>query len=383
MDLMRRLLILASAIVFVDTISYAALVPLVPYFSETLGLSKSAVGLLSGVFGAGVFVGSVPGTYLASRVGVKQAALVGLSLLSVTSFVFGLAETPGALIAIRFVGGVGSAFSWVAAFTWLTRRAPEEKRGQYIGTMLSAAVAGALLGPVVGSAAASFGILPSFSAIGVLGAGILVWTLFEGAPKMGAPSPLLQMLRKALGFRLLPGLWFIALSPLLFGSLAVLVPLQLGGAGWGATAVGAVFLVSAAFEAVLHPLFGRWADRSSYRSPARSGIFASIGILLVLSGASNPWLLGLLVVLAAGAFNATLVPGTTLFSRGTEKAGIDQALAFGLTNIAWASGYAVGAPLAGVLADLGGDTLSYLSLVGVCTATLILLWAMSGKSSSL
>jgi predicted MFS family arabinose efflux permease len=67
------------------------------------------------------------------------------------------------------------------------------------------------------------------------------------------------------------------------------------------------------------------------------------------------------------------VPGTALFSRGTEKAGMDQALAFGVTNFAWASGYAVGAPLGGALADLGGDALTYFFLTAVCLATLILL----------
>ena len=378
---MRRLLILASAIVLVDTISYAALVPLVPYFSQTLGLSKSAVGLLSGAFGVGVFVGSVPGTYLTSRVGVKPAALVGLALLSLTSLAFGLVETPWALVSVRFAGGVGSAFSWVSAFTWLTSRVPEEERGKSIGIMLSAAVAGALLGPVVGSAAANFGIFPSFAVVGVLGAGISIWALLEQAPKPSVPSPLLRMLRKAVSPKLLTGLWFIGLSPLLFGSLVVLVPLELGRFGWGATAIGAVFLVSAAFEAAVHPLLGRWTDRSGYLPPVRIGVLGSIGILLVLSGSSNPWVLGLLVVLAAGAFNATLVPGTTLFSRETEEAGVDQALTFGLTNVAWASGYAVGAPLAGFLADSGGDALSYLFLAGVCGLTLILLGRGKKRSS--
>jgi len=52
---------------------------------------------------------------------------------------------------------------------------------------------------------------------------------------------------------------------------------------------------------------------------------------------------------------------------------MDQAVAFAITNFAWASGYAVGAPLGGVLADLGGDALSYLFLMGVCAVTLLLL----------
>ena len=60
----------------VDTIFYAALYPLVPYFQGEFGLSKSVVGILSGAYGAGVLIGSAPGGYLASRSGVRATALV-------------------------------------------------------------------------------------------------------------------------------------------------------------------------------------------------------------------------------------------------------------------------------------------------------------------
>jgi MFS family permease len=370
---MRRLLALTCAIVLVDTIFYGTLTPLVPYFSAEFGLSKSAVGILSGAFGAGVLVGSAPGAYLASRAGVKAAALAGLALMSMTSLAFGLADAAWVLVLARFVGGFGSALSWVAAFTWLTARASEERRGELIGIMISAAVFGALLGPVLGSVAATFGLVPAFVAVAAVGVGILVWAAVEAAPEPAGRRPLFATLGMILQRRLTTGLWLIALSPLLFSALAVLVPLELDGFGWGAAAVGAVFLVSALSEAAVHPLLGRWTDRSGYLSPARAGLLASVGILLALPWVGSPWVLGLLVVLAGGAFNATLVPGTALFSRGTEKAGMDQALAFGVTNFAWASGYAVGAPLGGTLADFRGDTLSYLFLTAVCLLSLLLL----------
>jgi MFS family permease len=370
---MRRLLALSCAIVLVDSVFYAALTPLVPYFNEEFGLSKAAVGVLSGAYGAGVLVGSAPGAYLASRSGVKVTAVVGLILLALTSLAFGLAEVAPLLVLARFVGGFGSALSWVAAFTWLTARASDERRGELIGLMLSAAVFGTLLGPVLGSVAATVGMVPAFAAVAIVGAGISLWAAIEPAPAPTGRPPSFAMLQPVLQPRLATGLWLIGISPLLFSALTVLVPLELHGLGWGAAAVGAVFLVGAAFEAAVHPLLGRWSDRAGYLRPVVVGLLASVGILLALPWVGNPWALALLVLLASGAFNATLAPGTALFSRGTEKAGMDQALAFGITNVAWASGYAIGAPVSGALADLGGDALSYLFLTGVCLLTLFVL----------
>ncbi len=370
---------MCCAIVLVDTIFYAALTPLVPYFNEEFGLSKSAVGLLGGAFGAGVLVGAAPGGYVASRVGVRAAALVGLALMSLTSVGFAMADETWLLVVTRFVGGFGSALSWVAAFTWLVARAPEERRGELIGVMLSAAVVGALLGPAFGSAAAIVGLIPAVTTVAVAGLAIAVWAALEPAPAPTGGGSLVGALRTVGQPALLTGLWFIGLSPLLFSAVAVLVPLDLAAVGWGAAAVGAVFLVSAGFETVVHPLLGRWTDRSGYRAPVVAGLLASMGILAVLAYAVNPWLLALLVVLAGGAFNAPLVPGTALFSRGTEKAGLDQAVAFAITNFAWASGYAVGSPLGGFLADLGGDALSYFFLMGVCALTLLVVRRVARK----
>ena len=79
---MRRLLLLASAIVFVDTAFYAAITPLLPTYVEELDLSKSAAGVLSAAYPAGTFAGALPGGWLAARAGVRPTALLGRTLVS-------------------------------------------------------------------------------------------------------------------------------------------------------------------------------------------------------------------------------------------------------------------------------------------------------------
>lgn len=369
---MRRLLFLTCAIVLVDTVFYAALVPLIPYYSGEFGLSKLAVGVVNGSFGAGIILGAAPGAILAARIGVRPTAVAGLALLSVTSLFFGFAGSVEALVLLRFGEGFGSAFSWIAAFTWLISAAPEERRGQMIGTLISSAVVGSLLGPVVGSAASELGIAPVFAGVAGLGALALAGTLLVPPPDSPETPPSLRSLGALLRPRPAVGMALISLSPLLFSILVVLAPLELSRLGWGATAIGAAFLVGAAFEAVVHPVLGRVSDRVGYRLPVLLGLTLSIALLLAFPLAGSPWVVALFIVLCAGAFNFSLTPGTAMFTQSTEKAGIGQALGFGVTNVAWASGYAVGAPVAGALSDAGGNALAYFTLAGMCG--LALLW---------
>jgi ACDE family multidrug resistance protein len=71
---------------------YAAITPLLPRYSDELGLSKSAAGMLTAAYPAGTLLASLPSGWLAVRVGVRPTVLLGLGLLSVSSVVFGLAE---------------------------------------------------------------------------------------------------------------------------------------------------------------------------------------------------------------------------------------------------------------------------------------------------
>jgi len=89
---MRRLLLLVCALVWVDTLLYAALTPLLPHFEETLGLSKTGVGVLVAAYAAGALVGGLPGGAAAARLGPRRAVLVGLALMGLASLGFAFAN---------------------------------------------------------------------------------------------------------------------------------------------------------------------------------------------------------------------------------------------------------------------------------------------------
>ena len=116
---MRRLFLLVSAVVLVDTMFFAAVAPLLPHYSDELDLSKTAAGVLTAAYPAGTFAGSLPGGWLAARVGVKPTLMAGLSLLGLASLVFAFGEHIVLLDVARFTQGVGGAFMWASGMAWL------------------------------------------------------------------------------------------------------------------------------------------------------------------------------------------------------------------------------------------------------------------------
>src|SRR5919198_787482 len=70
---MRRLLPLVSAVVVVDTMLYAALVPLLPHFEHRYGLTKGGVGALAAAYAIGTLVGGVPAGIVSARFGARPA----------------------------------------------------------------------------------------------------------------------------------------------------------------------------------------------------------------------------------------------------------------------------------------------------------------------
>ena len=367
---MRRLLVLVSVVVAVDTLFFTALTPLLPHFADKYGLSKAGAGVFISTYAAGTLLGAIPAGLATTRLGPKRTVLVGLALMTVASLGFALAGDVWTLSVSRFFQGIGSSFSWAGGLAWVIASTPRERRGELLGTAMGAAVFGALLGPVLGALAGIVGTRPAFLGVTVAGAALVTWA--ATTPGVAAER---QALRTGLlGVRdrsLLAGLWLIALPALLFGVLIVLVPLELSRHGWGTIAIGALFLATTALETVLNPLLGRLTDRHGRMRPVRAALLGSIAVSVALAWATQPALIAPLVLAAGIAYGAFYTPGLALISHGAELAGVAQGLAFGLMNACWGLGALIGPAAGGALAGAAGDSVPYLLLAGVCLATYV------------
>ena len=356
---MRRLFLLVAAVILVDTMFYAAIAPLLPEYAAELDLSKTAAGVLSASYAAGTLIAALPSGWLAARIGVRQTMLVGLALLSASSLAFAFGDSVVVLDLARFAQGLGGACAWTGGLAWLLIEAPRERRGELIGSALAAAIAGLLLGPVLGGIASVAGPEPVFSAVAVIAAGLFAWVLSTPGAERSPMPDLGEVGRAILTRPVAIAFWLVALPSLLSGALDVLVPLRLDDLGASGVAVGAAFLVAAAIEAVVSPMIGRLSDRRGRAAPIRAGLVASGLAALLLPLPASVVVLGLALIVAVLAMSLIWTPAMALLSDDAERAGLDLAFAAALVSLSWAGGQVVGGSAVASFAEATSDGTAY------------------------
>jgi MFS family permease len=377
----RRLVVVIGAVVFVDTMFYAAIAPLLPALAHSLHLSKLSAGVMTASYPVGTLAAAVPGGILAVRVGPKRTVYVGLALLAVSTLAFGFLQNAALLDAARLVEGVGGACSWAGALAWIVAEAPPQRRGALIGSALAAAIGGSLFGPVIGTIANAIGRGPTFSAVVALS--LVLIGLARTLPLSHSTSGQgLRQLRTALaGGRLWVGMWLVALPAVISGTLNVLGPLRLHALGAAAAAIGATYLIGAGAEATITPVMGRFSDRRGRMIPLRGGLLMTIVWLLCFTLPAKPVLLAALIVALVASLGAFWAPAMAMMANVAEEGGLDQGLAAALMNLAWAVGAVIGSGAGGAIAKAAGDGVPMFMLAGLCAVTLVALLGRRVASS--
>jgi predicted MFS family arabinose efflux permease len=366
----QRLVLFIGAVVFVDTMFYAVIAPLLPGLAHELRLSKLSAGVLTASYAAGMLLGSLPAGVLAARAGPRFTVCAGLALLAGSTVAFGVLANAAALDAARFVEGVGGACTWAGGLAWIAEETPLERRGAMMGRAVGAAVAGALFGPVIGTVATAVGRPAAFSGVSIVA--VVLILLARRLPTHHTPAEhgarsLPQILTRPL---VAAGMWLVALPAIGSGMMGVLGPLRLHRLGAAAAAIGATFLLSAAIEAAIAPAVGSLSDRRGRLTPLRYGLAMTAFTLCWFTVPQDVVPLALVIILITSSVGIFWAPAMAMLSDAADAYGLDQGLAAALMNLAWAGGQIVGSGGGGAAAKAAGDALPTVFSAGLCLITL-------------
>lgn len=304
-DLPVEVAVLASIAFFV-ALGFGIVIPSIPIFAESFGVSALAASAVVSAFALMRFVSSPFAGSWTNRLGERRVLATGLTIVAVSSALAGLSQTYVQLLVLRGVGGIGSAMFTVSAMALLLRVVDADQRGRAAAAWQGGFLIGGVAGPAVGGLVLAVSIrAPFFFYAGTLAAATVVALVFlspariasrEAAvethagfdPEAEAAAPptsgwpdLLAALRNgayraALAVNLTTGL-------ATFGLRSAIIPLfVIEGLQQGPSLSGWAFLVAAGIQAIVLLPAGRITDTRGRRPSMIIGTIATVLGMLML-----------------------------------------------------------------------------------------------------
>ncbi|KOX97608.1 MFS transporter [Halorubrum tropicale] len=400
----RRALAVVIGVVFIDLVGFGIVIPILPFYVRSFGVSDAFIGLLAASYSLAQFVAAPTLGRLSDRIGRRPVLLASLAAAGVAWVTFGYAGSAGArfgpvaALAVLFAsrtlagamgGNIAAAQAYVADIT------PRDRRAGALGLVGASFALGFVFGPAIGGLLAADAVvaradalfpafvpatpysLSSFAAAGMSLLAVAVGFLLLEEPARtrpagdapGARTTAIGQFRDALASASLRPLTvaYFVVAVAFAGVQVMFIPYVADAFGYDATAAAFLLTYVGVLGAVNQ---GVVVGRLSRVVPSRTlvaagsvvlaGALAAIpatglvdrvagGVALGGPGWLTLPLLALLAALAALSLGNALVNVSlaTLVSASADDA--DQGAAFGVTQGASSLGRTVGPPLMAVL----------------------------------
>jgi multidrug resistance protein len=359
----RRLaLALISFATFTDIVAYSMAVPVLPDLGRKLNASPTTIGLLFASFGVTLLGVSIPMGAFSDRVGRRGPLVGGLFGLAAASVGLAFANDLTSLFLARLAQGAADAVTWVVGFALLADVYSSSERGKATGIVMSVSSVAFIVGPSIGGWLYEVGgtQLP-FLLVSVMAAAGGVAMILLRLPihrQKQDPVPVRAVVRTPAVAACAAAVVTVAAT---VSMLEPVMALHLEMLGMNPGRIGVVFGIAAVATTVLHPVYGRLADRWGARRLTLWGLCCS-GCLLPSLGAARSFesAIVLFVVLAA-TMALVITPSLAYMAEATSAAGVGSfGIAYGLYNVAWAVGLLGGPAIGGFVFEQTG--LAHLTL---------------------
>ena len=148
---------ITTVVGFFVAVGYGLIVPAIPLFAESFGVSNAAVGFIVSAFALSRFSTGVVAGKSVEKFGERLTLGFGLFIVAFSSLLSGFAHNYWQLLVFRALGGIGSMAFSVSASAIIMRVSSNSQRGRAQATYNAGFLIGTMAGPAFG------GILTSIS----------------------------------------------------------------------------------------------------------------------------------------------------------------------------------------------------------------------------
>lgn len=141
---------------FVDMVGLLMVIPLLPFYTVSLGGSGLMVGVLVSSYAVAQLVSAPLWGRVSDRYGRRPALLIGLAFSAVAYVIFSFAASLWVLLLSRLVQGAGGGTTGVIQ-AYVADATEPEQRARSLGWISAATNLGVAVGPVLGSLTYAFG----------------------------------------------------------------------------------------------------------------------------------------------------------------------------------------------------------------------------------
>lgn len=334
----KRNLLISWIGCFFTGASFSLVMPFIPLYIEELGAPASQVPLLSGLAIsitalAAAIVAPIWGN-LADRKGRRLMMIRAAAGMTVTMGALAFVPNVYWLLVMRFFTGVLSGYI-PNATALIAYQAPRKKSGWAIGTLATGAIAGNLIGPLMGGILAELlGMKNVFIITGMILFITLLLTIFlvketfepvEKKNLMSTKEILGQSTRRSVLF----GLFFTSLILQLgMTSISPILTLYIRELSTDTGSVlflsGLIVSVAGVSAVISSPYLGRLGDRIGNHKILLLGLVFSFCCFIPMGLVTAPWQLGVLRFLLGFSTGALMPSVNTLISKITPPEGVSR-----------------------------------------------------------
>lgn len=344
--------------VFVDILGLGIVVPILPFYVQSFGVSDFGITMLFSLYALCSFISAPFLGVLSDRVGRRPVLLVSIFSTAVGWFIFSLATSPFFLFLGRIIDG-SAAGNFSTAQSYLSDLSKTDKeRTANLGLIGALFGVGFIVGPLIGGLLGSVNHSLPFYTVAVLATINVVLAYFNlpetHFPKKGEHknkmefNPLKPIIRAVFDKPLLPGYsaWFL-FSTAVSAQQAVFAIYLLKAFGFAEFSVGIILTIMGLIIAINQGLLMKRFWIKNFKEPDLEiylFLFFALGFLLIAF--AN------LILFVVGIILTTLgqsVLRVVMTSQIVAKAGNRRGEVLGVMNSVMSLGMIVGPAIAGVL----------------------------------